>query len=171
MRHIISVLVQDHPRVLNRITSLFARRGFNLESLAVGTTHIPGLSRISLVVSGDDHTLEQAEKQLNRLIEVLKVTDHSEPHVERELALVKVHVGGLEERLSIKDIQEAFRARVVDVARESLILELTGDSSKINSFIEALRPFGLLEVMRTGAVAMSRGDRVLRVREKREEAV
>ena len=100
MRHVISVLVQDHPRVLNRITSLFARRGFNLESLAVGTTHVPGLSRICLVVSGDDRTLEQVEKQLNRLIEVLKVTDHTEPHVERELCLVKVHVAGLEERLA-----------------------------------------------------------------------
>ena len=163
MRHVISVLVQDHPRVLNRITGLFARRGFNLESLAVGTTHQPGLSRICLVVSGDDRTLEQVEKQLNRLIEVLKVTDHTEPHVERELCLVKVHVAGLEERLAVKDIQEAFRARVVDVAQKSLILELTGDS-----FIEALRPYGILEVMRTGAVAMSRGDRVLKVREKKE---
>lgn len=94
VRHVISVLVQDHPRVLNRITGLFARRGFNLESLAVGTTHQPGLSRICLVVSGDDRTLEQVEKQLNRLIEVLKVTDHTEPHVERELCLVKVHVAG-----------------------------------------------------------------------------
>ena len=155
MRHVISVLVQDHPRVLNRITGLFARRGFNLESLAVGTTHQPGLSRICLVVSGDDRTLEQVEKQLNRLIEVLKVTDHTEPHVERELCLVKVHVAGLEERLAVKDIQEAFRARVVDVAQ-------------VNSFIEALRPYGILEVMRTGAVAMSRGDRVLKVREKKE---
>ncbi|WP_135255637.1 acetolactate synthase small subunit [Thermus caldilimi] len=168
MRHVISVLVQDHPRVLNRITGLFARRGFNLESLAVGTTHVPGLSRISLVVSGDDRTLEQVEKQLNRLIEVLKVTDHAEPHVERELALVKVHVAGVEERLAVKDIQEAFRARVVDVAQKSLILELTGDSKKIDSFIEALRPYGILEVMRTGAVAMSRGERTLKVREKRE---
>ncbi len=168
MRHIISVLVQDHPRVLNRITGLFARRGFNLQSLAVGTTHQPGLSRISLVVFGDDKTLEQVEKQLNRLIEVIKVTDHTEPHVERELCLVKVHVGGVEERLAVKDIQEAFRARVVDVARESLILELTGDSTKVDSFIEALRPYGILEVMRTGAVAMSRGERVLRPREKKE---
>jgi acetolactate synthase-1/3 small subunit len=168
VRHVISVLVQDHPRVLNRITGLFARRGFNLESLAVGTTHQPGLSRISLVVSGDDHTLEQVEKQLNRLVEVLKVTDHTEPHVERELCLVKVHVAGVEERLAVKDIQEAFRARVVDVAQRSLILELTGGSKKIDSFIEALRPYGILEVMRTGAVAMSRGERVLKVREKRE---
>ena len=96
MRHVVSVLVQDHPRVLMRIASLFARRGFNLDSLAVGKTHTPGLSRISLVVTGDDRLLEQVEKQLNRLIEVLKVTDHAEPHVERELALVKVSVAGIE---------------------------------------------------------------------------
>jgi len=111
--------------------------------------------------------LEQVEKQLNRLIEVIKVTDHAEPHVERELALVKVSIAGMEERLEVKDIAEAFRARIVDVAKKSIIFELTGDSIKVNNFIEALRPYGLLEVMRTGAVGMSRGEQVLKVREKK----
>jgi acetolactate synthase-1/3 small subunit len=171
MRHLVSVLVQDHPRVLMRITALFARRGFNLDSLAVGRTQTPGLSRISLVVVGDDHQLEQVEKQLNRLIEVLKVTDHTEPHVERELALVKVRIDGLEERLEIREIAEAFRARIVDVGRRSGIYELTGDSQKVDRFIEALRPYGLLEVMRTGAVALARGEKSLKVRERQEEAV
>ncbi|MER3443489.1 MAG: acetolactate synthase small subunit [Meiothermus sp.] len=167
MRHVVSVLVQDKPGVLQRIAGLIARRGFNIESLAVGRTHQEGLSRISLVVTGDDRVLEQVEKQLNRLVEVIKVTDHSEPHVERELALVKVAVPGMEERLEIKDIAEAFRARIVDVARKSIIFELTGDSSKVQNFVEAMRPYGLLEVMRTGAVALSRGEQVLKVREKK----
>ncbi|PZA08245.1 MULTISPECIES: acetolactate synthase small subunit [unclassified Meiothermus] len=168
MRHVVSVLVQDKPGVLQRIAGLIARRGFNIESLAVGRTHQEGLSRISLVVTGDDRVLEQVEKQLNRLIEVIKVTDHSEPHVERELALVKVAVPGMEERLEIKDIAEAFRARIVDVARRSIIFELTGDSSKVQNFIEAMRPYGLMEVMRTGAVALSRGEKTLKVRERKE---
>lgn len=168
MRHLVSVLVQDHPGVLQRITALIARRGFNIDSLAVGRTHQAGLSRISLVVSGDDKVVEQVEKQLNRLIEVLKVTDHTEPHVERELALVKVHVAGVEERLEIKDIAEAFRAKIVDVGKKALIFELTGDSQKVSTFIEAMRPYGLLEVMRTGAVALSRGEKTLKVRERKE---
>lgn len=167
MRHLVSVLVQDNPGVLQRIAGLIARRGFNIESLAVGRTHQEGLSRISLVVSGDDAVLEQVEKQLNRLIEIIKVTDHSEPHVERELALVKVSIAGMEERLEVKDIAEAFRARIVDVAKKSIIFELTGDSTKVSNFVEAMRPYGLLEVMRTGAVGMSRGEQILKVREKK----
>ncbi|MDX2006066.1 MAG: acetolactate synthase small subunit [Meiothermus sp.] len=167
MRHIVSVLVQDNPGVLQRISGLIARRGFNIESLAVGTTHQPGLSRISLVVRGDDRELEQVEKQLNRLIEVIKVTDHYEPHVERELALVKVNVAGMEERLEVKDIAEAFRARIVDVAKKSIIFELTGASSKVDDFIHAMKPYGLLEVMRSGAIALTRGEQVLKVREKK----
>ncbi len=166
MRHIVSVLVEDHARVLTRITALFARRGFNIESLAVGRTHQPGTSRISFVVHGDDRTIEQVEKQLNRLVEVLKVTDHTEPHIERELALVKVHVAGLEERLEIREIAAAYRARTVDVSRRALTFEVTGEPGKVESFIEQLRPYGLLETMRTGAVAMSRGVKALKPREK-----
>jgi len=167
MRHVVSVLVQDKPGVLQRIAGLIARRGFNIESLAVGRTHQEGLSRISLVVAGDDRVLEQVEKQLNRLVEVIKVTDHSDPHVEREMALVKVVVPGMEERLEIKDIAEGFRAKTVDVAKKSMVFEVTGQSAKVENFIEALRPYGLLEVMRTGAVALSRGEQVLKVREKK----
>lgn len=167
MRHLVSVLVQDNPGVLQRVAGLIARRGFNIESLAVGRTHQPGLSRISLVVSGDDAVLEQVEKQLNRLIEVIKVTDHSEPHVEREAGAGqgqhRRHGGAPE----VKDIADAFRARIVDVAKKSIIFELTGDSTKVNNFVEAMRPYGLLEVMRTGAVGMSRGEQVLKVREKK----
>lgn len=168
MRHLISVLVEDNPRVLFRIAGLVARRGFNIESLAVGRTHTPGFSRISMVVTGDDHTIEQVEKQLNRLIEVLKVTDHTEAHVERELALVKVSVAGVEERLEIKEIAEAFRARIVDVARKTIIFEITGDSQKVETFVGAMKPYGVLEVMRTGAVALSRGEKTLKVRDKKE---
>ncbi len=168
MRHLVSVLVQDHPRVLTRITSMFARRGFNIESLAVGRTHIPSVSRISFVVYGDDRTIEQVEKQLNRLIEVLKVVDHEGPHLEREMALVKVHVAGVEERLELKEIAEAFRARIVDVARTALTFEVTGHPAKITRFIEEMAPYGILETMRTGAVAMDRGERVLRLKAKRE---
>lgn len=168
MRHIISVLVQDNPRVLFRIAGLVSRRGFNIESLAVGRTHTPGMSRISMVVAGDDATLEQVEKQLNRLIEVIKVTDHTEPHVERELALVKVGVSGVEERLEIREIAEAFRARIVDVARKTLVFEITGDSQKVETFVNAMRPYGILEVMRTGAVALSRGEKTLKVRDRKE---
>ena len=99
MKHTVTLLVQNNPRVLSRITSLFARRGFNIESLAVGRTHEAEFSRISFVVNGDDQTIEQVEKQLFHLIEVIRITDHTEPHVARELALVKVHIAGIEERL------------------------------------------------------------------------
>jgi len=108
------------------------------------------------------------EKQLNKLIEVIKVTDHTEPHVEREMALVKVRTEGVEERLQIKEIVEAFRARAVDVGRRSAIYEVSGSPDKIEGFIEGLEPYGVLEVMRTGAVAMSRGENILRPRMKKE---
>ncbi len=167
-RHVISVLVEDHPRVLTRITSMFARRGFNIDSLAVGRTHLPGVSRISFVVEGDDRTLEQVEKQLNRLIEVLKVVDHEGPRLERELALVKVRVEGIEERIELKEIAEAFRAQIVDVARHALTFEVTGHPAKIDRFLEELSNYGVLETMRTGAVAMDRGERVIKLRARRE---
>jgi len=167
-RHVFSVLVEDHPRVLTRITSMFARRGFNIDSLAVGRTHIPGVSRISFVVEGDDRTIEQVEKQLNRLIEVLKVVDHTGPRLERELALVKVRVDGIEERIELKEIAEAFRARIVDVARGALTFEVTGHPAKIDRFLEELSGYGVLETMRTGAVAMDRGERVIKLKARKE---
>ncbi len=167
-RHVISVLVEDHPRVLTRITSMFARRGFNIDSLAVGRTHLPGVSRISFVVEGDDRTIEQVEKQLNRLIEVLKVVDHAGPRLERELALVKVRVEGIEERIELKEIAEAFRARIVDVARHALTFEVTGHPAKVDRFLEELSSYGILETMRTGAVAMDRGERVIKLKARRE---
>jgi len=167
-RHVFSVLVEDHPRVLTRITSMFARRGFNIDSLAVGRTHIPGISRISFVVEGDDRTIEQVEKQLNRLIEVLKVVDHTGPRLERELALVKVRVDGIEERIELKEIAEAFRARIVDVARGALTFEVTGHPAKIDRFLEELSGYGVLETMRTGAVAMDRGERVIKLKARKE---
>lgn len=168
MRHLVSVLVEDQPRVLTRITSMFARRGFNIESLAVGRTHLPGISRISFVVRGDDRTIEQVEKQLNRLVEVLKVVDHAGPHLEREVALVKVRVDGVEGRLEIKEIAEAFRARIVDVARGALTFEVTGHPAKVDRFIEELAPYGILETMRSGALAMDRGERAVRLKARKE---
>jgi acetolactate synthase-1/3 small subunit len=169
MKHTVTLLVQNNPRVLSRITSLFARRGFNIESLAVGRTHEAEFSRISFVVNGDDQTIEQVEKQLFHLIEVIRITDHTEPHVARELALVKVHIAGIEERLEIKEIAEAYRARIVDVARHTLVLEVTGETNKIEGMIEQLRPYGILESVRTGVVAMSRGERAIQGVKKEEK--
>ncbi|GGJ45399.1 acetolactate synthase small subunit [Deinococcus roseus] len=155
--HIISVIVRDEPRVLTRITSMFARRGFNIKSLSVGTTENPGVSRMTIVVGGDDNILQQAIRQLEKLIDVIKVLDHrEEKFVDRELVLVKVSITP-ETRVEVRHIAEDFRARIVDVGRYALMFEVTGDEGKITAFIEQMRPFGIIETMRTGRVALSRG--------------
>lgn len=155
--HIISVIVRDEPRVLTRITSMFARRGFNIKSLSVGTTENPGVSRMTIVVGGDDNILQQAIRQLEKLIDVIKVIDHrEEKFVDRELVLVKVTITP-ETRVEVRHIAEDFRARIVDVGRYALMFEVTGDEGKITAFIEQMRPFGIIETMRTGRVALSRG--------------
>ncbi|HBT46460.1 MAG TPA: acetolactate synthase small subunit [Peptococcaceae bacterium] len=159
MKHTLAVLVENKPGVLTRVAGLFARRGYNIESLAVGPTENPSVSRMTIVVEGDDHTIEQVCKQLHKLIDVIKLSDITQdPHVGRELVLIKVnaepHVRG-----EIMQIVEVFRARIVDIARDSLIVEATGDEDKINAIEAALRPFGIRELARTGKIALVRGSR------------
>ncbi len=157
VRHTITAFVQDKPGVLNRVTSMFRRRGFNIASLAVGHSEAPNLSRMTFVVNGDDHTVEQVTKQLRKLIDVVKVTDISrENQVSRELALIKVRTTA-STRGEIIQAVDIFRANIVDVSQESLVIEVTGDEDKIESLLNLLKPFGIREVMRTGVVAMVRG--------------
>lgn len=157
MRHVISILVNDQPGVLQRVAGLFGRRGFNIESITVGTSEEPGLSRMVIVTRGDEKTMEQIQKQLYKLIDVAKVVDLSQhPMVARELALIKV---GAEpaERPEVFGIVETFRASVVDVAANTLIVQVVGDSDKIDAMVELLKPYGIKELTRTGVTAMTRG--------------
>jgi len=157
MRHTISVLVENKPGVLSRISSLFSARGFNIDSLAVGETEQHDISRMTIVVKGDERILEQVMKQLNKLIDVIKVTDFVEqPHLERDLVLVKVNVGK-GKRSEVLEIVDIFRAKIVDVASNSVIVEMTGDEEKILALVSMLKPFGIKEMVRTGIVAMGRG--------------
>lgn len=160
MRHTLAALVENKPGVLAKVAGLFRRRGFNIESLAVGITEKPQVSRMTIVVDGDDKTIEQVTKQLNKLIEVLKVSDVTANAVERELALVKVNATP-QTRGEIIEIANIFRARIVDVARDSFIIEITGDEDKINAFIDLMRQYGIKEVARTGKIAMQRGSKAL----------
>jgi acetolactate synthase I/III small subunit len=156
MKHTLSVLVEDEAGVLSRIAGLFARRGFNIESLAVGPAEQLGISRIVMVVPGDSQTIEQLTKQLYKLINVLKVQDISEvPAVERELMLLKVNANATT-RSQILELAQIFRARVVDVAEDSLILEVVGDPGKMVAIVQVLTKFGLQEIARTGKIALIR---------------
>jgi len=162
MKHTIAVLVENKPGVLARVASLFRRRGFNIESLSVGITEREDISRMTIVVNGDGKTIEQVIKQLNKLIEVIKISDITEGSVVRELCLVKVNAPP-EKRSEIIEIANIFRARIVDVARDSFIIEITGDEDKINAFIDLMRQYGIKELARTGKVAMARGSKVVKV--------
>ena len=154
-KHTIVALMQDRPGVLNRAVSLFRRRGFNIESLAVGHSETPGVSRMTLVVEAED--VEQVTKQLYRLIEVLKVSDVThDPTVEREMALVKIHAP-TQSRSEIVALANVFDAKIVDVGVNTMIIEMTGTPAKVENFIEVIRPFGMKEMMRTGRMAMVRG--------------
>lgn len=155
--HTLIALVENKPGVLNRVASLFRRRGFNIESIAVGHSEIPGLSRMIIVVDGANVAVEQVRKQLEKVIEVVKVTDISTDNiVARELALIKVETTP-DSRSEIMQITDIFRASILDVAVDSIIIEVTGDEDKINSLIELLRGFGIIELARTGRIAMTRG--------------
>jgi acetolactate synthase-1/3 small subunit len=155
--HTIIALVEDKPGVLTRVASLFRRRGFNIASLAVGHSEQKGLSRMTFVVEGDEYTVDQATKQLDKLIDVVKVSDISEVDlVARELALIKVRTTQ-ETRGQIIEIVQLFRAKTVDVGAQSLVIEATGEEDKINALLNLLEPFGIMELMRTGRVAMVRG--------------
>ncbi len=157
MQHTLVALMEDKPGVLNRVSSLFRRRNFNIESLAVGHSETPGLSRMTIVVSGDDAEVEQVSKQLYKLIHVTKVVDVTrEPTVLRELALIRVHATAAT-RGEIMQLVDIFRAKAVDVGADSLMVEITGQEDKIDTLIGLLRPFGIKEAVRTGRVAMVRG--------------
>ena len=156
-QHIMSVTVRDKPGVLVRIAGLFARRGFNIESLSVAQSSRPGLSRTTFVIRSQDDSTEQVEKQLQKLIDVVEVIDHTESnYVDRELMLIKVVADTPDDRVEMRQIAHDFRARIVDVAREALILEVTGDEGKLTAFIEQMRAFGIIELIRTGRVALTR---------------
>ncbi|AKL98550.1 acetolactate synthase small subunit [Endomicrobium proavitum] len=157
MKHTISVLVENKFGVLARISTLFAARGFNIDSLAVGETEDPEVSRMTIVVKGDDSVLEQVTKQLNKLVDVIKVNDYKDvDYVERGLALVKINVKNSTRDALMKTIG-IFRTRIIDLAQDSAIVEITGDEDKVNAFIKAVSSFGIKEVCRTGVVALSRG--------------
>jgi acetolactate synthase-1/3 small subunit len=157
-KHTLVAIVQDKPGVLNRMVSLFRRRGFNIDSIAVGHSEIPHLSRVTIVVNGTTATVEQVRKQLDKLIDVAKVFDiTSEKLIGRELALVKVKANSAS-RSEIIEIADIFRANIVDVASESLTVEITGDEDKIDSMLKLLGGFGIKEIARTGRIAMVRGN-------------
>jgi acetolactate synthase-1/3 small subunit len=157
MKHTLSVLVEDESGALSRISGLFARRGFNIESLAVGPAENRGVSRLTMVVEGDDHTLEQMTKQLDKLINVIDLT--TIPAVERELMLLKV-AAPAENRGAILDLVQVFRAKVVDVADDALTLEVVGDPGKLVALERLLEGYGILEIARTGKVALERASGV-----------
>ena len=160
-RHTFAVLVENRFGVLGRITGLFSARGFNIESLSVAETEDPTVSRITLVTKGSARILEQVHKQLNKLIDVIKVTDlNEEPHVDRELVLIKVYAEG-DMRAEIQRITDIFRGKVVDITPKTYVLEVTGDEGKIRAVIELLKPFGIREMVRTGKIAIARGQRML----------
>jgi acetolactate synthase-1/3 small subunit len=156
-KHTLVALVEDRPGVLNRMVSLFRRRGFNIESIAVGSSEIPHLSRMTIVVSGSDPTIEQVRKQSDKIVSVIKVSDITgEDSVTRELALIKVRATPAT-RSEIIQIVDVFRASIVDVSPDSMVIEVTGDADKIASLFKLLRGFGIKEMNRTGLVAMTRG--------------
>jgi len=157
-KHTIVALVEDKPGVLNQVSSLFRRRGFNIESIAVGCSELPHLSRMTIVVDGTTTSVEQVRKQLDKVIDVIKVTDITGGEmVARELALIKVKATS-SSRSEIIQIVDIFRANIVDVAADSVTIEVTGDEEKINSLFDLLRSFGIREITRTGRIAMTRGD-------------
>ena len=164
MNHIISVLVENKAGVLAKISSLFSRRGFNIESLAVGHTEEAGISRMTIIVGGDERVLEQITKQLNKLIDVIRVKDISPQNsVERELALIKVNTASLLIRSEVMQTVDIFRAKVVDVNSQIITIETTGTEDKVNALIELLRPFGLEEIVRTGKIALSRATNAISI--------
>ncbi|CAB4870222.1 MAG: acetolactate synthase small subunit [Actinobacteria bacterium] len=158
-RHTLSVLVEDTPGVLARVAILFSRRGFNIESLAVGPTEVPQVSRMTIVVNVEGAALEQVTKQLNKLINVLKIVElDPDASVQREILLVKVKAD-LETRSHILETVQLFRAKVVDVASDAVTIEATGNGDKLSALLRVLEPFGIKELVKSGAVAMARGGR------------
>jgi len=157
--HVLSLLVEDKPGLLTRVAGLFARRGFNIESLAVGKTEVPGLSRITIVVDAEDLPLEQVTKQLNKLVNVLKIVElEPEVSVQREHMLIKVRVDNAT-RSQILEAANLFRARVVDVVTDALVIEVTGDTAKTKALLKVLEPYGVKEIAQSGLLAIGRGSK------------
>ncbi|MCX7212306.1 MAG: acetolactate synthase small subunit [Burkholderiales bacterium] len=162
MRHIIAVLLENEPGALSRVVGLFSARGYNIETLTVAPTEDRSMSRMTIVTSGSDDVIEQITKHLNRLIDVVKVFDLIEsPYIERELMLIKVRAVG-KEREEVKRMADIFRGRIIDVTDKSYTIELTGDGSKLDAFIDALDASMIMETVRTGASGIARGERVLK---------
>jgi len=163
MRHIVSILLENEAGALSRVAGLFSARGYNIETLTVAPTEDASLSRITVVTRGSDDVLEQIVKQLNKLVDVVKVVDLSEAaHIERELMLIKVRATG-KDREEMKRMAEIFRGRIIDVTESTYVIELTGSSAKLDSFIGALDASLILETVRTGVSGIGRGDRILKV--------
>ncbi len=159
MRHLLSALVQNVPGVLSHISGMLASRGYNIDSLAVGETEDPHLSRMVFVVVGDDSVLDQVRKQLEKIVTVVRVDDISaQDFVERDLMLLKVSAS-TEVRSQIRELADIFRGRIVDVSAETVVIEISGEEQKIEAFIEMMRPFGIIELVRTGRIALVRGSR------------
>jgi len=162
--HIISTIVEHKPGVLYMVANLFRRRGFNIESISVGPIEQSDLARMTITVKGDERTVEQVVKQLNKLIDVIKVTRLDPASiVTRELALIKVHALDTKVRSDVINYADIFRARVVDVSSDSLMVEITGTSDKIDAFLDLMKPFGVKEVARTGITALSRGVKSIKI--------
>jgi acetolactate synthase-1/3 small subunit len=161
MKRVLGVLVENQPGVLSKVAGLFSRRGFNIDSLVVGVTEDPSISRMTIVVDGDEYIIEQVTKQLNKLIDVIKVADIGEDSVTRELALIKVRTTSTT-RNEIIQIADIFRAKIVDVSKNSVIIEITGDDKKVSALEEMLRDFGIKEMVRTGIVAVDRGNKMIK---------
>ena len=157
MRHVLSAVVQNVPGVLSHVSGMLASRGYNIDSLAVGETEDPQLSRMTFVVVGDDSVLEQVRKQLEKIVTVVRVDDiSSEEYVERDLMLIKINAAA-GRRTEIRELTEIFRGRIVDVAQQLVMIEISGKEKKIEAFIDLMRPFGIVELVRTGRIAMVRG--------------
>jgi acetolactate synthase-1/3 small subunit len=168
-RHVLSVLVQNQAGVLSRVSGLFSRRGYNIDSLSVGETEEPKVSRMTIVLKGDDYIVEQIKKQLNKLIDVIKIVElDTTQSVFRELALIKVKTT-MASRASIIELVDIFRAKIVDVANETLTVEMTGDEAKIEAFLKIMEPYGIAEIVRTGLTALERGNKEIKSRKKYDE--
>jgi acetolactate synthase I/III small subunit len=162
MRHIIAMLLENEPGALARVVGLFAARGYNIETLTVAPTEDSSLSRVTIATRGSDDVIEQITKQLNRLVDIVKVVDLTEsPHIERELMLIKIRAVG-KDREEIKRVCDIFRGRIIDVTDKTYTVELTGDGSKVDAFIEAIDRASILETVRTGTSGIARGERVLK---------
>ena len=163
MRHVISLLLENEAGALSRVSNMFSARGYNIESLTVAPTEDPSLSRMTILTRGSDEVLEQITKQLNKLVEVVKVVDLSEAaHIERELMLIKVRATG-KDREEMKRMADIFRGRIIDVTESTYVIELTGAATKLDSFLEAIDKSLILETVRTGVSGIGRGDRILRI--------